>query len=216
MSYRKDIEEGRYKVVTGDDRPVNIIKWDQSSHYPIVATVSVEMCEYEEENCITQEMSYNYDEKGRKYGVGDNNEMNLFVLTDEPELSKGEAYLLSLLEWAYEMGDRGDYRPDFEGCLGSAFKTLIACAKDEWEKEKHEEWMNLKGETIKAIDEAKSEGYSKGVEDGKAVNKEEEKEKLFKYFKQGARWIVHNGEGRWLDDVKATFEYYYNTPITEW
>ena len=42
IKYRKEIESGEYKVVTIDNNPVTILKWDvRGTAYPIVACVEV-------------------------------------------------------------------------------------------------------------------------------------------------------------------------------
>lgn len=42
IKYRPEIEPGKYKVVTGDGNPVDIIKWDMKHKCPILAIIHIE------------------------------------------------------------------------------------------------------------------------------------------------------------------------------
>ena len=64
INYRRQIENGKYKVVTADNKPVTIERWDMKGLYPILASMMVRVCDYEGENSWEEERAYSYGKDG--------------------------------------------------------------------------------------------------------------------------------------------------------
>lgn len=64
MKYRREIESGKYKVVTADDKPVTIERWDMKGSSPVLASMMVSVCDYEGENSWEEERAFNYGKEG--------------------------------------------------------------------------------------------------------------------------------------------------------
>lgn len=87
IKYRPQIESGEYKVVTTKEQSVRIICWDRSTTYwKIVALVLAP--DGKTENPFTYDVNGNESD-----GCLHNHELDLFIITPEPELSKFEKAL---------------------------------------------------------------------------------------------------------------------------
>lgn len=64
MKYRREIESGNYKVVTADDKPVTIERWDMKGNSPVLASMMVSVCDYEGENSWEEERAFCYGQDG--------------------------------------------------------------------------------------------------------------------------------------------------------
>lgn len=47
ITFRPEIEAGKFKVVTANGRPVTIQRWDMKGNYPILACTMVKQCNWE-------------------------------------------------------------------------------------------------------------------------------------------------------------------------
>ena len=88
IKYRPEIESGKYKVVTRDGRDVRIICWDKKGKYPVVAIVKY-YCG--EEEC------FSFTNTG-SYSSSTESDYDLFILTDEPELTPFEQAIEDIYE----------------------------------------------------------------------------------------------------------------------
>ena len=65
MKYRREIESGKYKVVTADDRPVTIERWDMKGNSPVLASMMVSVYDYGwDENSWEEERAFSYGKEG--------------------------------------------------------------------------------------------------------------------------------------------------------
>ena len=64
MKYRREIKSGKYKVVTADDKPVKIERWNMKGNRPILASMMVSVCDYEGENSWEEERAFSYSKEG--------------------------------------------------------------------------------------------------------------------------------------------------------
>jgi len=64
IKYRRQIESGKYKVVTADDKPVTIERWDMKGNSPVLASMMVSVCDYEGENSWEEERAFSYGKEG--------------------------------------------------------------------------------------------------------------------------------------------------------
>lgn len=83
IKYRPQIESGKYKVQTREGHPVRIICWDANCPQPVVGLI------YDMEAlCDTVE---SFCENGKYWRMNDDKSHNdLFIITDEPELTELE------------------------------------------------------------------------------------------------------------------------------
>ena len=83
IKHRPQIESGKYKVVTRIGKPVRIICWDLNGPQPIVGTI------YEKQ--MNQDIIQVFDKNGKYWKESDSESHNdLFIITDEPELTELE------------------------------------------------------------------------------------------------------------------------------
>ena len=64
MKYRREIESGKYKVVTDSGKPVTIERWDMKGNYPILASMMTHVCDYEGENSWEEERAFCFTSEG--------------------------------------------------------------------------------------------------------------------------------------------------------
>lgn len=64
MKYRREIESGKYKVVTADDKPVTIERWDMKGNSPVLASMMVSVCGYACESLWEEERAFSYGKEG--------------------------------------------------------------------------------------------------------------------------------------------------------
>ena len=83
MKYRPQIESGEYKVVTREDRPVEIKIWDLKGDFPIVGVY------YDAKN--NRETAVQVTAEGRcSVTPGEEYCDDFFIITDKPELTEFE------------------------------------------------------------------------------------------------------------------------------
>lgn len=81
IKYRPEIEAGKYKVVTRDDRPVRIVCWDFVSNKPLIGVIG--------SGFNDGEVIATYSNMGRIYSALDDS-ADLFLVPAEPELTEFE------------------------------------------------------------------------------------------------------------------------------
>ena len=147
IKFRPEIESGKYKVRTANGFPVTIYRWDFKDREgtPIMGSY---VFEDGNEYCAA------WSETGMFHDKPDN--LDLFILTDEPELSEFEVALKGIINDAFYCVDYGD-----ENVKRNA-KTLFDLARKQL----------CKGCA------ANLEGYIKGREDAR---KEMEENRVYKH-----------------------------------
>jgi hypothetical protein len=88
IRYKAEIESGKYKVQTRDGRDARIICWDKKGKFPVVAIVKY-YCG--EEECFPFTNTGNYSSCTES-------DYDLFILTDEPELTPFEQAIEEIYE----------------------------------------------------------------------------------------------------------------------
>lgn len=84
MKYRREIESGKYKVVTADYKPVTIERWDMKGNSPVLASMMVSVCDYEGENSWEEERAFCYGKEGTCSSMCPSDaKYQLFIETDE-------------------------------------------------------------------------------------------------------------------------------------
>ena len=123
IDYRHQIESGEYKVVTREDRPVEIKLWDLKGDFPIVGVY------YDDKN--NRETAVQVTAEGR-CSIKPNDDYcdDFFVITDEPELTEFEQTLELILNDAEDRISPIDY--DFVKKVSS---ELLTIAREEIEKD---------------------------------------------------------------------------------
>lgn len=123
VSYRPQIESGEYKVVTREDRPVEIIKWDLKGDFPIVGVY------YDAKN--NRETAVQVTAEGRCSVIsGEEYCDDFFIITDKPELTEFEGELKTIINTFSSCGDfMGDKSARNFG------KILLDAARKEIEKD---------------------------------------------------------------------------------
>ena len=124
IKYRPQIESGEYKVITAKEQPVRIICWDRSTTYwKIIALVLAP--DGRTENPFT------YDVNGKESdGCLHNHELDLFLITPEPELSEFEKEYIRLYNEGYADGQAGS-KPISDDNLKEYAAELFELAKKE-------------------------------------------------------------------------------------
>ena len=142
--YWREIESGRYKVVTEHGEPVEIVKWDCKGVYPILAVIDDGDTE---DSCF-----FNAD------GTSLLSKEKLFILTDEPEeLTEFEKAVEAIYE---SCGVKElQFRKKATELLAIAQKEI---EKSQWIADMQEWWYN-KGHL---------EGYAKGQKDAEERHNE--------------------------------------------
>ena len=87
IKYRPEIESGKYKVVTRNGLSVRIICWDLENSQPIVGVIS---CQEETPDLFNSD--------GKYWRKGHEDKFDLFILTDEPELTEFEKAVVKLCQ----------------------------------------------------------------------------------------------------------------------
>ena len=106
IKYQADIEAGKVKVVTADDRPVTIIRWNMKGNYPILACTMVRVGDYMGEEFWDEERPFAYDKEGHAAGTAPADKMDLFILNDELR-TEFEKELDTMLEYALKHAKPG-------------------------------------------------------------------------------------------------------------
>ena len=118
IKYRPEIESGRYKVQTRDGKPARVILWDALGPFPIIALVSFG----------DEEGPYSYTKDGKSSTYNMNSWGDLFILTDEPELTPFEEAVKQLMQIVSAYGSP-DYVEDSD--VKDRAKRLLDLAKKE-------------------------------------------------------------------------------------
>ena len=109
IKYRPQIESGEYKVVTDKDEAVRIICWDRECYNPIMALVKRKKTGYDAETIISEESPIYCDIKGK----ANLRENDLFILTNEPELTEFEQgvrdMVINVFTTTHSVSDVMDY-----------------------------------------------------------------------------------------------------------
>jgi len=93
MKYRREIESGKYKVVTDSGKPVTIERWDMKGNSSILASMMVRVCDYEGENSWEEERAFCYGTDGTCPSmVPSDAKYRLFIETDD-DLTEAERML---------------------------------------------------------------------------------------------------------------------------
>ena len=128
IKFRPQIESGEYKVSTAKEQPVRIICWDRSTTYwKIIALVLAP--DGKTENPFT------YDVEGKESdGCLHNHELDLFLITQEPELTAFENRLCEILDFAWKHKDITKTDDDIINDAKRLGTELLAIARKEIEK----------------------------------------------------------------------------------
>ena len=90
IKFRPEIEAGKFKVVTADGRPVTIQRWDMKGNYPILACTMVKQCNWEGDESWDEERPFAYDKDGHAAGTAPADKLELFLISEDPELTEFE------------------------------------------------------------------------------------------------------------------------------
>lgn len=90
INFRPEIEAGKFKVVTADGRPVTIQRWDMKGNYPILACTMVKQCNWEGDESWDEERPFAYDKDGHAAGTAPADKLELFLISEDPELTEFE------------------------------------------------------------------------------------------------------------------------------
>ena len=98
IKYRPQIESGEYKVVTREDRPVEVKIWDLKGDFPIVGVY------YDAKN--NRETAVQVTAEGRcSVTSGEEYCDDFFIITDKPELTEFEGELKTIINTFSSCGD---------------------------------------------------------------------------------------------------------------
>ena len=92
VRYRTEIESGKYKVETRDGHSVRIIWWDRLGSRPITAYIEG----YDEDG--EDDAVGHFHENGSLY-IHANNSKDLFIITDEEELTEFEKEVANYMQF---------------------------------------------------------------------------------------------------------------------
>lgn len=126
IKFRPQIESGEYKVITAKEQPVRIICWDRSTTYwKIIALVLAP--DGKTENPFT------YDVEGKESdGCLHDHELDLFLITPEPELSEFEVKLWEIMKAeGSPVGPREKFTNDDKRAFHEYSTQLISLARNE-------------------------------------------------------------------------------------
>ena len=97
IKYRPEIEAGKFKVVTADDRPVTILRWNMKGSYPILACTMVKQCNWEGDESWDEERPFAYDKDGNAAGTVPAQKLELYLISEEPEMTEFEEAVQELI-----------------------------------------------------------------------------------------------------------------------
>ncbi len=97
IKYRSQIERGKYKVLTANDKPVKIERWDMKGNSPILASMMVSIYDYEGENSWEEERAFSYGKDGTCSSMAPSESMyRLFIETGD-DLTEAERMLYNMI-----------------------------------------------------------------------------------------------------------------------
>ena len=169
IKYRPQIESGKFKVVTADGRPVTIQRWDMKGNYPILACTMVKQCNWEGDESWDEERPFAYDKDGHAAGTAPADKLELFLISEDPELTEFEETLKGIVN-----GFGGDVMTG-EGAKNSGAR-LFEVARKQFEKNlPHWRKTNLPDGIDYALDEAifSFNGYSISINELEKLPKED-------------------------------------------
>lgn len=97
IKYRSQIERGKYKVVTANDKPVKIERWDMKGNSPILASMMVSVYDYECKSLREEKIAFSYSKDGTCSSMAPSESMyHLFIETGE-DLTEAERMLYNII-----------------------------------------------------------------------------------------------------------------------
>lgn len=130
INFRSEIEAGKFKVVTANGRPVTIQRWDMKGNYPILACTMVKQCNWEGDESWDEERPFAYDKDGHAAGTAPADKLELFLVSEESELTEFEGELKTIIN---TFSSCGDFMSDES--LRNFGKNLLDAARKEIEKD---------------------------------------------------------------------------------
>lgn len=193
IKYRPEIESGKYKVVTSTNKPVRIVCWDrvakdgQSKDLKLCVLIS----EDNGESC------YYYHSSGEPW-LG-NRDGNLFILTDQPELTEFEQELMKIMEeeGAPIGADISEYTEGDIASIHSYSERLLALARKQLQPE-------IDAEIDKAYKNSDAVQYRRGKEDA---------QKDMPHWRRMYAGAGGSGDGRNLFLIKDGIDTYRLSPV---
>ena len=64
IKFRREIDSGKYKVMTADNKPVKVERWDLKGDHPVLATMMTKVYDYTGEESWEEERAFCYSEDG--------------------------------------------------------------------------------------------------------------------------------------------------------
>lgn len=116
--FRPEIESGEFKVVTKDDRSVQILSWEMKGNYPILGCLMEKQTDYEGENTWEEERPKAFNLKGIPSNYVPSSGGELYIVIPDSEESVLETTLASMLDYA-----KNHAKPDAD--VVSIFKDRI-------------------------------------------------------------------------------------------
>lgn len=189
IKYRPEIESGKYKVVTSTNKPVRIICWDrvaragQDKDLRLCVLISDEL----------GEACYYYHLSGKPW-LSDS-DRDLFILTDEPELTEFEKAFLKIVHH-FEADDiPPQFKADFH--VKEHAQALLDIARKQLQPE-------IDAEIDKAYKNSDAVQYRRGKEDAQKDMPH------WKYMYAGAGG---SGDGRNIYLIKDGIDSYRLSPV---
>ncbi len=116
--FRPEIESGEFKVVTKDDRPVQILSWELKGNYPILGCLMEKQTDYEGENTWEEERPKAFNLQGIPSNYVPSSGGELYIVIPDSGESVLETTLASMLDYA-----KNHAKPDAD--VVSIFKDRI-------------------------------------------------------------------------------------------
>lgn len=163
IAYRPQVESGEYKVVTREDCPIDIIKWDLKGEFPVVGVY------YDEKN--DRDTAVQVTAKGKcSKTPGEDYCDDFFIITEIPELTMFKKELETMLDYTVNHAKPGVNVVDI------FVERIFESAKLEIEKNlPHWKKTNLPDGIDYALDEAifSFNSYSISINELEKLPKEE-------------------------------------------
>lgn len=131
IKYKPQIESGEYKVETRDGSPARIICWDRHATEPFDRCILVALITSRN----SDESAYYYYSDGHLWDRAngeDESRLDLFIITNEPELTPFEQHLLVYFQKVYYAHcESQDVNNFLIGTIKQSSKSLLEFAKKE-------------------------------------------------------------------------------------